>query len=355
MRRMRLDESTIGMVVGEPPRDPNGRPLVAVGTTLDAETLQRLQGAGVQQIGIEDPAFHDLSFASLVSTATQRLATAVFGEARERIVQRPTSPVPRAPFSRLARAVIEDAEDMPLDLASYLWPANRAESHQVHALNRTSLAVRLARQRGLGRYLVDIGHAALACDLGMFLIPESLTVRTTVSDEERNIIQGHVQQSLRLLDASQGWSAVTRTAVMQHHERMDGSGYPQGLKAGQIHPTAALLMICDVYSAMLVPRPDREELTPEDALDKVIGSAGVELDYEDVSAFHRMVPPYPVGTELELSNGGRAVVLRVPLHIKSRPVVRVFQDRDGNRVEPWSELDLSERAQQATTVVRVIA
>jgi response regulator RpfG family c-di-GMP phosphodiesterase len=355
MRRMRLDASTIGMVVGESVIGQNGRTLIGTGITLDPEVLQRLRDAGVEHIVVQDPAFQDLTFASLVSPKTQQLAADVYSEMRERISQRPMSPVSRVPFNQLARAVIEDAEDIPLDLASYLWPANAARHHEVQALNRASLAVRLGRQRGLGRYIVDIAHAALACDLGMFAVPDVLAVRAPENDEERDLIQGHVQQSLRLLDSSQGWTAVTRTAVAQHHERMDGSGYPQGLKGHQIHPTAALLMICDVYAAMLVPHVDRDERTPEDALAQVMGSAGAELDYEHVAAFHRMVPPFPVGTELELSNGDRAVVLRIPDHIKSRPIVRVFQDCDGNRIEPWMELDLSARMQQATTVVRVIA
>ncbi|MDA8345069.1 MAG: HD domain-containing protein [Thermaerobacter sp.] len=355
MRRMRLDASAIGMVVAEPPTDQTGRPLVAPGSTLDAETLERLRLAGVQRVAVDDPAFQDLRFASLVSPETQRLALAVFAEVRERVRAHPETPVLRAPFHRLAQAVIEDANDLPLDHASYLEPANMVQRDAVHALNRASLAVRLAGHRAMGRYLSDLTYAALTCDLGMLLTPEDLRMRDPLTPEEWEAIREHVPVGLRFLDASEGWTAVTRTAVGQHHERLDGSGYPQGLQAAQIHPTAALLMVCDVYAAMLLPRSDRPELTPEEALAEVVGSAGAELDYDHVAAFHRMVPPYPVGTEVELSTGERAVVLSVPANLKSRPVVRVFQDRDGNRLQPWSELDLSERAQQTTTVVRVIA
>ncbi len=355
MRRMRLDASAIGLTVGQSPTDQSGRPLVAPGTTLNETTLERLRAAGVQHVAVDDPAFKDLSFASMVSTETQRLAFAVFAQVRERVKASPQAGVPRAPFHRLAQAIIEDAQDLPLDEASYLWPANLAQRDAIHALNRTSLAVRLVRHSGLSRYLSDVAYAALACDLGMLLVPEELRLRDPLKPEEFEMIHGHVQAGLRFLDASEGWSAVTRTAVSQHHERLDGTGYPQGLKGKEIHQVASLLAVCDVYTAMLLPRVDRPELSPEEALAEVVGSAGAELDFDQVSAFNRLVPPYPVGTEVELSTGERAVVLRVPLNLKSRPVVRVFQDRDGNRIDPWSELDLSERDQQTTTVVRVIA
>ncbi len=355
MRRMRLDEAAIGMVIDEPPTDQTGRPLAARGTTLDATLLERLHEAGVQQIWVDDPAFRDLQFASLVTPATQRLAVAVFAEVRERVRADPTAPAPRQPFVRLSQSVIEDAEDESLDRLAHLTPANLAQRDAIHALNRASLAIRLTRQRRMGNYLQDIIFAALTCDLGMLLTPEELRQREALSAKEWEIIRAHVPASVRLLDSEQGWTGVTRTAVAQHHERLDGSGYPNGLRGEQIHPTAALLMVCDIYAAMLLPRSDRAELTSEEALAEVTGSAGTELDYDNVAAFHRMVPPFPVGTEVELSTGQRAVVLRVPENLKSRPVVRVFQGADGTRLQPWSELDLSERAQQATTVVRVIA
>lgn len=355
MRRMRLDETAIGMAIDEPPTDQTGRPLAARGTTIDAALLERLQQAGVQQIWVDDPAFRDLTFESLASPVTQRLALAVFAEVRERVRANPEGPVPHSPFLRLARAVLDDAQDVSLDHSAHLTPANLAQRDAIHALNRASLAVRLTRQRRMGNYLQDIVFAALTCDLGMLLTPEELRQREALSAKEWEIIRMHVSAGVRLLDSQQGWTAVTRTAVAQHHERLDGSGYPNGLTGEQIHPTAALLMVCDVYSAMLLPRSDRAELTSEEALAEVTGSAGTELDYDNVAAFHRMVPPFPVGTEVELSTGQRAVVLRVPENLKSRPVVRVFQGADGTRLQPWSELDLSERAQQATTVVRVIA
>lgn len=356
MRRMRLDASAVGQQLAEAPTDQTGRRLVASGEVLDEQILGELRAAGVHYVGVVDPAFEDLHVASIVSPQTQRLAAAVYAEAKNRIIAQPNAPLPRPPFFRLAQAVVQDASDQPLDHSSYLTPANLAQRDEVLALNRASLAVRLATSRAMSRYDLDLAYAALTCDLGLALVPEELRFAAgPLTAEERERVEEHVRTSLRLLDAGEGWSAVTRAAVAHHHERLDGSGYPHGMQGEEIHPTAVNLMVCDVFAEMLLPHPGRSEVRPEDALAEVQGSAGGPLDYDTVVAFNRIIPPYPVGTEVELSTGERAVVLQVHQDLKSRPVVRVFLDRDGNRLQTFRELDLSDRELQTTTVMRVIA
>lgn len=356
MRRMRLGGEAIGTVLAEPPTDGTGRPLAPRGKVIDEELVHRLQATGVQIVFVEDPAFQDLQFSALVSPPTLRLAAAVFHEAKERLQTKPKDPLPYVPFLHLAQAVIQDSFDTPLDIAAVLHPQNQAQRDEIHALNRASLAVRLAHAMRLPRYAGDIAAAGLACDLGMLLVPTELRWQhKTLNPEDVEMIRGHVAASLRFVEGREGWTAVTRAAIAQHHERVDGSGYPSGSKGEEIHPTARILAVCDVFSAMLLPRPDREAFSPEEALAEVDGAAGSLFEYDTVVAFHRMVPPYPVGTEVELSTGERAVVLRVPSSLKARPVVRVFMDKEGRRLQEFAELDLTQRDLQATTVVRVIA
>lgn len=356
MRRMRLGAEAIGTTLAEPPTDGTGRPLAPRGKVIDEDLGRRLQDAGVQTVFVDDPAFSDLQFAALVSPPTQRLAAAVFREAKERLQARPKDPLPFVPFLHLAQAVIQDSFDTPLDVAAVLHPQNQAQNDEVHALNRASLGVRLAQAMRLPRYANDVAAAGLACDLGMLFIPSEVRWRRQhLSPEEVETIRGHVAASLRCVEGREGWTAVTRAAIAQHHERMDGSGYPNAVKGEEIHPTARILAVCDVYSAMLLPRPDRAAFSPEEALAEVDGAAGSLFDFDTVMAFHKMVPPYPVGTEVELSTGERAVVLRVPGSLKARPLVRLFMDREGRRLPEYLELDLTQRELQATTVVRVIA
>ncbi len=356
MRRMRLGEGAVGYTLADPPTDATGRPLAPRGTVIDEELQRRLRAAGVHIVFVDDAAFQDLQYSSLVSPPTLRLAAAVYREARERLQSRPNEPLPYVPFLHLAQAVIQDSFDTPLDMAAVLHPQNQAQRDEIHALNRASLAVRLAHAMRLPRYANDLAAGGLACDLGMMLVPSEIRWRQgDLSSADMEALHAHIGSGLRLVEGREGWTAVTRAAIAQHHERMDGSGYPNALRGEDIHPTARILAVCDVFSAMLLPRPDREVLSPEEALAEVDGAAGSLFDYDTVVAFHHMVPPFPVGTEVELSTGERAVVLRVPGSLKARPLVRVFMDRDGNRLSEFAELDLSQRDMQATTILRVIA
>ncbi len=356
MRRMRLGVGAVGFTLADPPTDATGRPLAPRGTVIDADLARRLQEAGVHIVFVEDPAFQDLQYSSLVSPPTLRLAAAVFHEASERLQMRPKDPLPYVPFLHLAQAVIQDSFDTPLDVAAVLHPQNQSQRDEIHALNRASLAVRLAQAMRLPRYAGDLAAAGLACDLGMLLVPQDVRWRQgALSQDDIDALHAHVASGLRYVEAREGWTAVTRAAIAQHHERMDGSGYPNRMRGDEIHPTARILAVCDVFAAMLLPRPDRAVLSPEEALAEVDGAAGSLFDYDTVVAFHHMVPPFPVGTEVELSTGERAVVLRVPTGLKARPLVRVFMDKEGNRLEEFAELDLSQRDMQATTILRVIA
>lgn len=356
MRRMRLGEQAVGFALAEAPTDGGGRPLMPGGTVLEASGIARLQVAGVQTVFVEDEAFRDMVFTSLVSAQTRRLAAAVFREAREKVRTQPTVPIPYAPFLRLAHAVAQDVHETPLDRASLMQNAHSAERDEVHALNRAGLGAHLCNAMRMPRYAHDVIVAGLVCDLGMLALPEDVRWEDReITPEEQAAVQAHVPESVSLIGAREGWTAVARTAVSQHHERVDGSGYPHGLKGDEIHFAARALAVCDVFAEMLLERAGRPTLSPEEALAEVDGSAGSLFDYDVVVAFHRMVPPFPVGTEVELSTGERAVVLRVPLSLKQRPLVRVFADREGRRLEAYRDLDLGSRDQQATTVVRVIS
>jgi HD-GYP domain-containing protein (c-di-GMP phosphodiesterase class II) len=242
-----------------------------------------------------------------------------------------------------------------LDQALMLYPENEAQRDLVHALNRASLAIRMAMALDMRRYRFDLGLAGLIADVGMWYVPKNiLDKQERLDSSERAVIEGHVQDTLRLLSSEGGWSAMTRIAVTQHHERTDGSGYPKGLKGAEIHRNGQILAVCDVYTAITLERPGRRLYTPAEALEFIVGGGETLFDFDLVSTFHRLVPPYPVGAEVELSSGEQAVVKEIRGPIKSRPIVRVFADAEGRRLHECYEIDLSDRQHHHLTIVGAV-
>lgn len=354
MRRMRVEQSLMGCVLADAAHDRDGRPVAPRGTEVTEEILKQLVAKGVQHVFVEDAAFDGLRYAMSVSPETLKMAGLIFHDVRTQLESGERRPLQHALFMRLARAIEADTDDVKLERSMILQPENEHERDIVHALNRAALAVHLATDLRLHRHRLDVAMAALVADIGMWTLPQDLIEKQApLSDEERTQVQQHVAATLSLLSSNESWSAVTKTAVFQHHERMDGSGYPRHLLGQQIHVTGRMLAICDVFSAICLVRPGRRLYTPAEAIEHIMGGAESLFDFDLVGAFHRLVPPFPVGSEVVLSTGEHAVVLEVPVKLKARPRVRIFTDSEGRRVDPFEEIDLADRSRQAVTIVSV--
>ncbi|QSR34592.1 hypothetical protein CFI10_06240 [Marinobacterium iners] len=151
--------------------------------------------------------------------------------------------------------------------------------------------------------------AALTHDLGMYEVQQQLFEQNTpLTEQQRLIIDQHPQRSYDLLQER----GVTETRwllpVLQHHERLDGSDYPNGLKADQINNDARLLAITDCYSAMIQPRAYREQVLPRDALREIFQQRGKTIDEPLARLFIEVMGLFAPGTLVQLKSGEIALV-----------------------------------------------
>ncbi len=140
-------------------------------------------------------------------------------------------------------------------------PSVRRDSERV-----TLLAANLARELGLPPDDVEaIWLAAMVHDIGMVALPRNvLRKKDILTDEEWTLVQSHVRIGADVLKGSVFPGAIASIAA-QHHERLDGSGYPQGLKGYDVSPAGRILAVADVFDAMTSVRPYRPALLVEEA------------------------------------------------------------------------------------------
>lgn len=122
--------------------------------------------------------------------------------------------------------------------------------------------------------------AALGRDVGKLSWPSWAFERALLPDEDRQFLEGHVFESVRLLERAPGWGeeeAVLR-AVRQHHERWDGKGYPQGLRGEEATCLGRIVAVCDALAAMTEGRPWAQRRTLREACDEVGRRAGSQFD-----------------------------------------------------------------------------
>jgi hypothetical protein len=205
------------------------------------------------------------------------------------------------------------------------------------------------------RYDPDLRHraldavlAALVHDVGMLGVPvEILAQPGPLSDEQRRIIEGHTRSgaeaAVRLWPEA-GWLA---DAVAGHHERLDGTGYPNGLRDTQIAPLNRLLAVCDVYAALCAPRPHRLASETRTALTDTLLLA--EQGLLDRYQAERLLTLsfYPVGSVVELADGAVGVIVAThlsgrELNNPARPVLTLLTDSQGQLLPSPQYLDLAQ-------------
>jgi hypothetical protein len=268
------------------------------------------------------------------------------------------------PFTALADAVLADArQGAPLNFLDAgdpargdAWPARRVAAH---ALTTAQVVARLVRSDPeLNRHPTGAVLAALVHDVGLLALPpDLLTKRGGLDDADRRVLERHPREGAEVVSRQLPTAGGLADAVAGHHERLDGTGYPAGLKNGQVPPLARLLAVADVYAAMCCPRPYRAALDPRTALtDTLMAAEGGGLDSTWAERL-LYLSFYPVGAVVELTDGSVARVVathppRADLHTPARPVVALLTGPRGDWLPAPEPLDLA--ACEGRAVVRTL-
>ncbi len=210
-----------------------------------------------------------------------------------------------------------------------------------HSINCAILMVMFGRSLGIERETLQcLGIGALLMDIGMLKLPLLLTSKATaLSEKEIKRIQQHVDVSLQLLESVDGIDDVSLVVIQQHHERLDGSGYLDGLRGQQISLYGKMAAIVDTYDSLITSRPYRDALKPADALKKMADEE-LGLDKELIYKFIGCIGTNPVGSLVKLDSGKLAMVMRLNKHLPMSPTVMVFYNLT-TKLDEVFQLDLS--------------
>lgn len=253
------------------------------------------------------------------------------------------------PFLTLAAAVLGDAEETAPLRFHAAAPDDPARFVACHGLNTAQVMARLVRHDpDLRARPLEPLVAALIHDAGLLRVPTSILAHPgPLDDDQRRQLEGHCRASAemaaRLLPAA-AWLAE---AVAGHHERLDGTGYPAGLRDTQITPLTRLLAVCSTYAAQCTSRPHRAAKDPRTALtDTLLLAEQGALDRYHAERL-LVLSLYPVGSVVELAAGEVAVVIAAPagprdLRALARPVVALLLDERGEPLPAPRHLDLAQ-------------
>ncbi|MBR5337365.1 MAG: HD-GYP domain-containing protein [Lachnospiraceae bacterium] len=157
--------------------------------------------------------------------------------------------------------------------------------------------------------LTDLCLAALLHDIGKLRIDDAILNKPTrLTEEEYALIKTHPSVAYNIVKERWDIAATTKIGILCHHENVDGSGYPFGLKDQKIHRFARIIHVADVFDALTSKRPYKDAYSPGDASEFLMSSCGTLFDREVVEIFLGYVPIYPKGSTVILSDKRRAIV-----------------------------------------------
>lgn len=234
-------------------------------------------------------------------------------------------------LNRIRKNVEETLPDMVRnnDVLKRLNQLKASDDYTFHHSMRVSiLATMIGKWLGYSQEeLVELGEAGLLFDIGKLNIPEFILKKPSqVNPDEYELIKKHAQFSYSILLKTRGVSSNIKYAALHHHERMDGSGYPLRLRESQIHDFAKIIMVCDVFDALITDRPYKKGISPILAADYLSWSAGKLFDSKVCYVFIKKLSEYYLGKWVKLSNGQEGTIVFIDGNYPTRPLVRVGND-----------------------------
>lgn len=202
----------------------------------------------------------------------------------------------------------------------------------LHSVAVSALMIALGKQMGMqGDILRSLGVAGLLHDVGKVMIPaELLNKPGKLSEDEFKIIRTHPLRGWEMLKKHPDVDEVALDVCLHHHERMDGTGYPERLSGEAITQYARMAAVCDAYDDLTSDSAYKKGMEPAAAIRKMAEQQGVHFDPVIFQAFVKTVGIYPVGTLVKLKSGRLAVVTDQSEKSLLTPIVKVFFSTKSN-------------------------
>lgn len=212
-----------------------------------------------------------------------------------------------------------------------IWLARLKQEDQYayqHPLGASIWAVALGRQMGLPKAdLRTLAIGGLLFDVGKLGVPkELLDSNEPLSEEQFQQVRDHVKLGVEMIKGSALMNQDVIDMITYHHERHDGSGYPEGLRGDAIPLFARIAALVDCYDAITSHRPYARAIPPSSAIKMLYEWKDIDFQAELVEEFIQAVGTYPAGTLVELSTGEVAVVMAGDKNHRLRPRVLVLLD-----------------------------
>jgi len=254
---------------------------------------------------------------------------------------------------RTVAALLTDLLDDPRALVSLAELKDADAYTYTHSVNVSILGMHLALHTEHRKDIEDIGVGALLHDIGKAQMPARiLNKQGPLDSAEMQEMKRHPEIGLQRLKQSGETRPVVLSCVLSHHEKVSGKGYPQGRRGRHICPYAMVISIADIYDALTTDRPYRSAMDPKEALLLMARKMREDLHDGLLQCFVSIVGYYPVGSEVELSNGFKGRVLKHYASRPNEPTIVLVSDDDDRPIPGSHVVDLA--GERGVSILRFV-
>lgn len=340
MRRISVETIKDGDILARDIYSSSGVILMSEGARLKKEYIPRLLELRIDTVFIydeliEDNITEDISEEEIkkqceesVKNTIQKYTYAEKDELKEII--------------KVADEIISDIMSQPNIMYNVSCVRKKSNALYLHSLNVAAISTLIAlkakypknkaKEIAIGALLHDIGFTTVTVDTSDLILEEC-------DEKLRKEVMRHVIYGYTDVEKKDWLSKTAKDIILQHHERMDGSGYPFHMAGDHVKPEVRIVALCDHFDSMVYGNL-MKRYKVRDAMDYILSQAGVQFDFSLVQLFMESVAAYPVGTTVITNEGDTAVVLRQNYKLPTRPVIRLLANSEGVAYGPGEERDL---------------
>lgn len=319
MKYMSIDQVVQGERLAKPIYASDGRILLEGDVLLTVGLISRLRQLGITALFIKDESSSNIEVDEdeVITEETKREAVAVLADCYQ-YIQSGKKDFQLKSVSKVAGSIIEEVmnnKDVLVSLSDIRTEDNELFLHSVHVC---VLSVLVGLKMHLDRSkLRDLAIGALLHDVGKIIEDQPGAKDKYAND--------HTWKGFNLLRRNPEMSKLSTVVALQHHEHIDGSGYPRGIDATDIHLNAKIVAVTNTYDNLITKASDDRILYPYEACEKIMALTNLQFDHDVVWSFLRSVAFYPNGSHVKLTTGETGLVVAQNKGLPQRPIIRLIK------------------------------
>ena len=311
-----------------------GKILLKCGISLTQVYIDKLLKLGINLVYIKDKNLEDIEG---VDPKFMKLKTDVMQSFSKVFSNSQYSSIKIDDTESVVKEMIDYLQENKNINSSYLTELKTHDNYTyVHSLNTSVISLYFGVKKGFNKnMLLDLGIGTILHDMGKIKVPINiLNKKGKLTDKEFEEMKKHPVYGYEMLKNLKGINERAKKIVLEHHERIDGTGYPFGKTGDKISYYAKVACISDVYDALISDRVYRKGFPPHEAYEIILMNSGRMLDEELVGIFKKSFSMYPLGVEVVLNNNFKGFVVGHNEGFPDRPIIRMVKNDEGKEIIP---------------------